>query len=179
MGAGRWRAHRRNGTSRHFALQQRSQRPRYDPALCRPSLCGCAKERTTHKRWAKAVRSLAQSAVKHDRADEVADAVAACWGIDDNGDIGTAGEDELRGWTPTDMTHHDDAWHIAGTAVFDEDAHWNGLADDEPGATNDTNKGTHALRTVKFLTTRTGTGWNVQQTRLRPRSGSCSGCALW
>ena len=53
--------------------------------------------------------------------------MAACWGIDDNGDIGTAVEDEQRGWTPTDM------WHIAGTAVFDENAHWGGPADDELG----------------------------------------------
>ena len=41
---------------------------------------------------------------------------------------------ERRGWTPTDMTHHDDTWHIAGTTLFDEDAHWGGPADDEPGS---------------------------------------------
>ena len=63
----------------------------------------------------------------------MADAVAAYWGIDDNGDIGTACEDERRGWTPTAMTHHDDTWHITGTTVFDEDAHWGGPADDGPG----------------------------------------------
>ena len=69
--------------------------------------CGCAEERAVRKRWATAaVRSLTYSTVKHDRAGEVADAVAAYWGIDDNGDIGTACEDERRGWTPTAMTHH-------------------------------------------------------------------------
>ena len=31
------------------------------------------------------------------------------------------------------MTHHDDTWHIAGTTAFDEDAHWSGPADNEPG----------------------------------------------
>ena len=31
------------------------------------------------------------------------------------------------------MMHHDDMWHIAGTIVFDENAHWGGPADDEPG----------------------------------------------
>ena len=50
-----------------------------------------------------------------------------------NGDIGTAVEDEQHGWTPTDMTHHGDMWHIAGTTLFDENAHWGGPADDEPG----------------------------------------------
>ena len=31
------------------------------------------------------------------------------------------------------MTHHDGTWHVAGTTVFDEDTHWGGPADDEPG----------------------------------------------
>ena len=39
--------------------------------------CGCAEEQTTRARWAKAVRSLTKSAVKHGRAGEVAGAVAA------------------------------------------------------------------------------------------------------
>ena len=94
---------------------------------------GCAEERAACKRWATVARPLAYCTAKHDRADEVVDAVTACWGIDDNGDICTAFEDERRGWTPTAMTHHDDTWHIAGTTVFDEDAHWGGPADDEPG----------------------------------------------
>ena len=84
-------------------------------------------------RWAAAVRSLTKSAVKHDRAGEVADAVAACWGADGNGGVSTAAEDELRGWTPTETTHDgDDEWHISGTTVLDEHAHWGGPAPDEP-----------------------------------------------
>ena len=87
--------------------------------------CGCAEEQTARARWAKAVRSLTKSAVKHDRgANEVAGAVAACWGTDDgNGDISTAAEDELLGWTPTEMTHNDDEWHISDITVFGENAH--------------------------------------------------------
>ena len=53
-------------------------------------------------------------------------------GADNNGDIGTACEYERRGWMPTGMMHHDDTWHIAGTTVFDENAHWGAPADDEP-----------------------------------------------
>ena len=54
-----------------------------------------------------------------------------CWGTDGSGDISTATEDELRGWTPTEMTHNDDEWHISSTTVFDENAHWGGPAADE------------------------------------------------
>ena len=70
--------------------------------------CVCAEERTARARWATAVRSLTKSTVKHDRANEVADAVTACWGADGNGDTRTAAEDELRGWTPTEMAHDGD-----------------------------------------------------------------------
>ena len=70
--------------------------------------CVCAEERTARARWATAVRSLTKSTVKHDRANEVADAVTACWGAGGNGDIRTAAEDELRGWTPTEMAHDGD-----------------------------------------------------------------------
>ena len=62
----------------------------------------------------------------------MADAAAACWGTGDNGDISTAAEDELRGWTPTEMTHNDGVWHIPSTTAFDENAHWGGPAADEP-----------------------------------------------
>ena len=96
--------------------------------------CMCTEEWTARVRWATAVRSLTKSAVKHDRANEVADAVAACcWGADGIGDISTAAEDELRGWTPTEMPHDgDDEWHISGITVFDENTHWGGPAADEP-----------------------------------------------
>ena len=88
--------------------------------------CGCAEEQTALARWAKAVRSLTKSAIKHDRAGEVADAVAACWGTGGNGDISTAAEDELRRWALAEMTHNDEECHISGTTVFDETAHWLG-----------------------------------------------------
>ena len=72
-----------------------------------------------------AVRTLTKSAVKHGIVDEITNAVMACWGADGTGDIGTAAEDKRQGWKPTDMTQGvDDQWHISGTAVFDENAHW-------------------------------------------------------
>ena len=96
--------------------------------------CVCPEERTARARWATAVRTLTKSAVKHGRVDEVADAVMACWGADGTGDIGTtAAEDERQGWKPTEMTQGvDDLWHISGTAVFDENAHWGVPAAEEP-----------------------------------------------
>ena len=95
--------------------------------------CVCAEERTVRARWATAVRLLTKSAVKRDRANEVTDAVAACWGADGIGDISTAAEDELREWTPTEMAHGGDGeWHISGITVFDENTHWGGPAADEP-----------------------------------------------
>ena len=66
-----------------------------------------------------------ETAVKHDRAGEVANAVMACWSADGTGDIGTAAEDERQGWKPTEMAQDEgDQWHISGTKVFDENAHW-------------------------------------------------------
>ena len=134
--------------------------------------CGCAEERTARKRWAKAVRSLAQSAVTHGRAGEVADAVAACWGIDDNGDIGTAVGDEQRGWTPTCFM-----WHIAGTTVFDENVTRASRQTTSLVATKDMSKDTYALRVAKSPTTRTGTDWIAYRTRWTPHFASCTGCA--
>ena len=52
--------------------------------------CGCPEERKARARWAMAVRSLTKSAVKHDRVDEVTNAIMACWGADHTGDIATA-----------------------------------------------------------------------------------------
>ena len=63
--------------------------------------CGCSEERGARTRWATAIRTLTKSAVKHDRADEVANAVMACWGVGGIGDIATAAEDERHGWQPT------------------------------------------------------------------------------
>ena len=72
--------------------------------------CRRPEERASRKRWAAAVRSLTHSTVKHDRAGKVADAVAACWGADSDGNIYTAQAVEQRGWTPTEMTHHEETW---------------------------------------------------------------------
>ena len=96
--------------------------------------CGCPEERATRKRWAAAVRSLAYSTVKHDRAGEIADVVAACWGADNR--TGTSAQrkrmNRKSGRRPKCMTHHDGTWHIVGITVFDEDAHWGDPAHSEP-----------------------------------------------
>ena len=94
--------------------------------------CGCPEERTARARWSTAVRSLTKAAVKHDRVDEVTNAIMACWGADRAGDIATAAEDERRGWKPTEMSPGEgDQWHISGATVFDENAHWGTPQDDE------------------------------------------------
>jgi hypothetical protein len=94
--------------------------------------CGCTEERTARTRWSAAVRALTRAAVKHDRVDEVANAIMACWGADGTGDIATAAQDERQGWKPTEMAQSEaDHWHISGSTVFDENAHWGGPPADE------------------------------------------------
>ena len=146
----------------------------------RMCVCVCAEERTVRVRWATAVRTLAKSAVKHDRAGEVADAVAACWGADGNGGVSTAAEDELRGWTPTETTHDgDDEWHISGTTVLDEHAHWGGPAPDEPDGDERHEQGHVRAPSGVDPTTRTGTGLSEHRAEWPPRFACCIGYDQW
>ena len=59
--------------------------------------CNCPEERAVCKRLATTVRSLTYATIKHDRADDVADAVASFWGVGNNGGIDTAPANECAG----------------------------------------------------------------------------------
>ena len=104
-------------------------------------------------------------------------------GADGTGDIGTAAVDERRGWKPTEMTQGvDDQWHISGTIVFDENAHWGVPAAEEPDGDAATNlragagaHTTYAPQVERFPMTRTGTGPAEQRARWPPRFACCTG----
>ena len=129
--------------------------------------CGCSEERVARTRWATAIRTLTKSAVKHDRADEVSNAVMAFWGAEGIGDIAIAAEDERHGWQPTEMAQGEgDQWHFSGTTTFDENAHWG--APPRPTSLTETNlmsRDTYAPRTARCPMTRTGTGLTERRTR--------------
>ena len=132
--------------------------------------------RTARVRWATAVRSLTKSAVKHARVNEVSEAVVACWGAGDIGDISTAAEDERRGWKPTEMTHDgDDQWHISGTTVFDENAHWGGPAVDEPDGDEQHEQGHIRARAEQCPMKRTGTDLRGRRAEWQPHFACCTG----
>ena len=128
--------------------------------------CVCAEERTARARWATAVRSLTKPAVKHDRANEVADAVAACWGTDGIGDISTTAEDELRGWTPTEMSHNvDGEWQSRASRCSTRTLTGAARQPTYRMAMNGMSRDTYAPRAEYYPATRTGTGLSERRTK--------------
>ena len=144
--------------------------------------CGCPEERATRKRWAAAVRSLAYSTVKHDRAGEVANVVAACWGADNR--TGTSAQckrmmNRKSGRRPKCMTHHDGTWHIVGITVFDKDAHWGDPAHSEPDGDEQHEQGYIRAYDGKVAYDMIWMVLNVLLAKWRHRSGSCAECERW